>query len=858
MNDISSEPRSICLHHLIEMQAVASPDRVAWVHGSDHLSWGDLDRRANRLAHRLCQLGVGPEVTVGVFLQRSLPLLVALLAIHKAGGAYIPLDPDYPAERLAFTLEDSGVKVLLTESKLLPLLAKGDLETILVDAPWEPLADAADGSPDAQVSADSLAYLIYTSGSTGRPKGVAIRHGSAVAFMRWAAATFSPAEADGVLFSTSVCFDVSVFELFLPAVLGTTGIIIPHALGLLDLPGAERVTLLSTAPSAMTELVRLNAIPRSASTVCLAGEALPARLAEDLYRIPTVQSVWNLYGPTEDTVYSTYYRVPREVSGPPPIGRPLTGGYVPLLDAELQPVAAGERGEIFLGGVGLARGYFGRPDLTAERFVPDPGAADPGARLYRTGDMGRVRADGEIEYLGRIDHQVKIRGIRIEPREIELTLTRHPAVSEAAVVVQTWRTGPQLVAFYVLREGQTLRPDALRALVRDELPSYMNPSRFIALERLPLTPNSKVDRQSLAAMSLGEEESGAVAPRTRLELELRQMWEEILQVTPIGVTDNFFALGGHSLLAIYLMAAIRERYGRSLLPPMLLQTPTIEQLAKVIEQESPRLVHPCLVPLHAQGSKPPFFCVHGAGGNIFRLVDLARTLGEVDPQRPFWGIQAKGLMGEDEPLESVAEMAEHYIGAIRSIQPKGPYHLGGYSMGGVVAYEMALQLHDSGDGVGLLAMLDAAPRPAARLPRLDVARMTMVFARELLIPIDPQELAGLSPDQALAQVLEKGVRLRRVPLELSLGDARRYLRLLETTVEASRNYVPERPYPGVMTVFEGPVLSEGLEGRWDDLTPQRQTIPIIGDHRTMLEPPFVEVLAGLLRDTLDQADAGIA
>jgi thioesterase domain-containing protein len=291
---------------------------------------------------------------------------------------------------------------------------------------------------------------------------------------------------------------------------------------------------------------------------------------------------------------------------------------------------------------------------------------------------------------------------------------------------------------------------------------------------------------------------------------------------------------------------------------MLLQTPTIEQLAKVIEQESPRLVHPCLVPLHAQGSKPPFFCVHGAGGNIFRLVDLARTLGEVDPQRPFWGIQAKGLMGEDEPLESVAEMAEHYIGAIRSIQPKGPYHLGGYSMGGVVAYEMALQLHDSGDGVGLLAMLDAAPRPAARLPRLDVARMTMVFARELLIPIDPQELAGLSPDQALAQVLEKGVRLRRVPLELSLGDARRYLRLLETTVEASRNYVPERPYPGVMTVFEGPVLSEGLEGRWDDLTPQRQTIPIIGDHRTMLEPPFVEVLAGLLRDTLDQADAGIA
>ena len=724
-NDTAVEDAgSVCLHHLIEDCGRRSPDGVAWRKDSESLTWGELDRLANRLAHRLRRLGVGPEDLVGVFLQRSLPLVVTLVGIHKAGGAYVPLDPDYPAERLAFMLADSGAKVLVTQSELLPLLTRNDLTTVSLDPRCEVLAQEPDDPPAVRVTPENLAYLIYTSGSTGRPKGVAIRHLSGIALVRWAAATFSPAEAAGVLWSTSVCFDVSVFELFLPAVWATTGILVRHLLRLSGLPDAGRVTLVSTVPSTLAELLRLDSLPPSVQTVTLVGEPLPARLAEDLYRLPTIQRVWNVYGPTEDTVYSTFSLVPREVPGPPAIGRPIVGGRVHLLDPELRLVPLGSCGEIYLGGQGLARGYLGRLDLTAERFVPDPFGAEPGGRLYRTGDLGSYRPDGEIEYLGRVDQQVKVRGMRIEPGEIEAVLARYPGVAEAAVVVQARRTGPQLVAFYAPREGQNVSMTRLRLFLQSELPSYMVPARILPLESLPVTPNGKTDRKYLAALPV--EEAGAeaemVAPRTRMELELRQVWEEVLQVTPVSVTDNFFALGGNSLLAICLLVCVRERFGRDLPVPVLLQAPTIEQLARILEEDAPRPGHPCLVSLHPGGCKAPLYLIHdGAGGNIFRLVALARVLGEMDPERPVWGLQAKGLMGEGgPPLETVEEMAEHYIEAIRSQQPAGPYHLGGYVMSGLIAYEMALRLHDRGEQVGLVAMIDAPPRPASRLPAVDL------------------------------------------------------------------------------------------------------------------------------------------
>ncbi|MFO0760704.1 MAG: amino acid adenylation domain-containing protein [Byssovorax sp.] len=576
-------PREACLHELVEAQADATPDAVALVDGHDRITYGELERQSNRLAHALRARGVGPDVLVGVCVRRSAAMVIALLATLKAGGAYVPLDPTYPTARLGQILEDAAARVVLTESAVESVLPEHEAARILLDRDAAALAAEPDARLPKLASSRDLAYVLFTSGSTGRPKGVAIEHHSAVCLITWAKSVYGPADRAGVLLATSICFDLSVFELFLPLSSGGKLIVAENALALPGLPAAGEVTLVNTVPTAIAELVRTGGIPASVRVVCLAGEPLAMSLVSQVYAQPTIERVYNLYGPTEDTTYSTFTLVPN--GAPVTVGRPIGNGKAYILDARRRPVPIGVPGEIYLGGEGLARGYLGRPDLTAERFVPDPFHA--GERLYRTSDLGRFRTDGEIEYLGRIDHQVKVRGFRIELGEVELVMLRHSTVKEAVAVAREDAPGnKRLVAYVVASEGAQIDVTALRAFVAERLPDFMVPQVFVALEKMPLTANGKIDRKALPAPELGDSLSRVyVAPRNPVEEALVGMFAAVLKIPAeqIGVHHGFFELGGHSLLATQVMAKIRTSFGVELLLRTMFEASSPAALARRVE-----------------------------------------------------------------------------------------------------------------------------------------------------------------------------------------------------------------------------------------------------------------------------------
>jgi len=586
-------PRDRCLHELFEAQAARRPDAAAIVFDGTATTYGELNARADALAQHLRALGVGPDVAVGICMHRSADLVAALIGVLKAGGAYVPLDPRYPKERLRFILEDAGVAVLLTHGGLAENLPGRGYDIVDLDAPLPPLAERGPGAvlagawgmkpagtalgPKRVVAQHDLAYIIYTSGSTGLPKGVAIEHHSAVSFVHWVRSAFTDDDLAGVLGSTSICFDLSVFELFGTLSWGGKVVLVDNALDLASCPNRNEVTLVNTVPSIMRTLLEAQGLPESVRTVNLAGEPLRTDLVDALYASPHVRRVHDLYGPSETTTYSTF--VLRKPGQSATIGKPIANTQVYLLDPHGNPVPIRVAGELCIGGEGVARGYLNRPELTAERFVPDPFSRRPGARLYRTGDFARYRHDGNIEYLGRADSQVKLRGFRIELPEIEAVINRHENVRESAVVVREDRPGDRrLVAYVTARDGE-LRIADLKTLIERHLPHYMLPETFVALAALPLTPNGKVDRQALPEP---EYDGGSVAfepPCTPIETALADVWAEVLGVPRVGRSDNFFDLGGHSLLAAQLIGKINRALSIELTLRQLFETPNVRELA---------------------------------------------------------------------------------------------------------------------------------------------------------------------------------------------------------------------------------------------------------------------------------------
>ena len=589
-NDTAAEyPIDKCIHTLFEEQVERTPAVIAVEFRGEPLTYGDLNQRANQLAHYLIRLGLGPETSVGVCVDRSLEMLVALLGVLKAGSAYVPLDPTYPKERLRFMLEDAQASVIVTQQKYFEggqLSALTDqLQYVWIDRDWPAIKLESPANPHTHASSGSLAYVIYTSGSTGRPKGVNIEHRNTVNLLYWGRTVYGNEDLEGVLASTSICFDLSVFEMFVPLCWGGKIVLIDNILRLVDLANTSGITLVNTVPSAMTALLSVAALPRSVRTVNLAGEPLHRELVKRIHELGTVNKVYDLYGPSETTTYSTFTL--RTPDGPNTIGRPIANTQIYILDDFLQLVPVGVPGELYIGGAGVARGCWNKTELTTEHFPKESFVDGPNARLYRTGDRARYTRTGEIEFLGRIDHQVKVRGYRLELGEIEAVLSANPGVKECAVILQqrsTVNCDGVLVAYYTA-EADAPSGTELRNLLQKKLPTYMIPSEFVPVVNMPFTLNGKVDRNALRLSNIEVPKPihADVEPRNEIEQCMLQIWRDVLQHEGVGIHDNFFDLGGHSLLSIQIISKLKECFDREVPFSALFDSPTIAELSRKIE-----------------------------------------------------------------------------------------------------------------------------------------------------------------------------------------------------------------------------------------------------------------------------------
>jgi amino acid adenylation domain-containing protein len=719
----SNYPQDRCLHQLFEIKAVENPQAVAIVCQEESLTYGELEQKANQLACYLQSLGVRAETLVGVCLNRSLEMIIGLFAILKAGGAYLPLDPNYPTARLTYLLEDAGVEILLTQNKLLDRLPQTSAKIICLDRDWQNIV-AVNNNLVSNVNSHNLAYAIYTSGSTGNPKGVEIEHHSVVNTLCDIEQRFKIGSQDSILAVSSLSFDLSVYDIF--GILGSGGtVIIPQAENCpnpehwLELIVQEGVTIWNSAPALMELLIDYimandRPLPPSLRLVLLSGDRISPNLVIGLQTLNPQLEIISLGGATEASIWSIYYPVTNLASGAKtiPYGRPLNNQSFYILDRELQLMPIGATGELYIGGVGVARGYLHREQLTASKFMPNPFLKQTslnkrvgGDRLYKTGDLGRYLEDGNIEFLGRIDNQVKIRGVRVELGEIETTLLQYPGVKETLVAIAANNSQQKGIVAYCVCKSISITSRQLRDFLKTKLPEYAVPTAFVFLDALPLTPNGKINRQALLELPLNqlETENDFLPPQDRLEWQLSQIWSRILNVKPIGRNDDFFELGGTSLLALRLFEQIQSTFGKNLPLAILFQAPTIAQLASLMLDRGWSASWSSLVSIQPHGNQSPLFLIHAIGGNVLGYRWLAEALGT---ERPIYGLQARGLDGQQTPLTSIENMATSYLEEIKLIQPQGPYFLAGHSFGGFVAFEMAQQLMRQGETVAILALFD--------------------------------------------------------------------------------------------------------------------------------------------------------
>lgn len=853
--------RSATIHGLVAAQAARTPFAPAVYYGERVVSYAELERRANRLARYLRRKGISAETRVAVCLDRTDAMIVALLAILKAGGAYVPIDPTYPLSRQAFMAADSGASWIVSARSLASDFAADRSMIITIDGDAARI-EAEDAAPiGSDVTPDRLAYIIYTSGSTGQPKGVAIEHRNTVAMLHSALGQYAPDDLTVVSACASICFDYSILEIFLPLIAGGAVLVANDSLALLDAPARDRVRLLSVVPSAMSELHRSGRLPSGIRAINLAGEKLSNELVQRVYGISGVERVYNIYGPTETTTYSTYALTQRGAESDPPLGRPIANTRVYLLDRRMRPVPVGVPGEIFIGGEGVSRGYWNRPGLTQERFVTD--SFGPG-RLYRTGDLGRFRADGEIEYLGRIDHQIKIRGFRVELGEIEAALERTPGVEKAVVVADGAAPQKRLVAHFIAAPGQAPTVADLRARLAASLPSFMVPEVYLRHDAFPLTASGKIDRRALPSPEDADlQHSNYLAPETPLEQAMAEIWREILAVPRIGANDNFFRLGGHSLLALNMVLRVEAELGHSISIATLFQAPTLRELARMMTATEPSTQpkSSLLIPIQPKGSRPPVFCVGGFGVHASYLHPLGPALGE---DQPLYAIQPLDLSEDMPEVTRLEQLASRLADLVQGVQSEGPYVLSGHSAGARLALAIALELEARGPRTALVVLDMHAPvHGGARNDRwisddqlLDYLRQMKVVLGETLA-VDLEATAKMPDEQAWQHIADLLEREQLLPAGGGVPMLKRTIGLRERVFTLLADFVPSQPYSGPIVLLSVanrhriglPRISPESWQAYCSRPIESHIVP--GDHFTMLREPHVAVVAAHLRRVVD-------
>jgi len=861
-NNTDREYPQRSVQSLFEVQAERNPSAVAVAFESQEMTYGELDRRANQLAQYLQKLGVKQGVLVGVFVDRSMDLVIALLGVLKAGGAYVPIDPMYPSERISYVLADSAASILLTQEELAHKVPAVGARVVSIDTDWVEIACESIQPPCDTVSPEDLAYVTYTSGSTGKPKAVQIPHGALTNLLCSMREKPGLSCDDIFLAVTTISFDIAALELFLPLCVGAKIVIASRTVAadgrrLLGCLADSGATVIQATPITFRLLVEAGWSGNSKLKILCGGEALPRELANQL--LDRSASLWNMYGPTETTIWSSTLQVQRGTDSVR-IGPPIHNTQFYVLDVHGQLVPRGVPGELHIGGAGLALGYLGRPELTADRFIPNPFQTDRNDRLYRTGDLVRRIPDGSFEFLGRLDGQIKLRGFRIELGEIESVLREHHGVRDCAVVARDEFAGAMcLVAYIVAEPSQAPSTSELLGVLKQKLPGHMVPSKLIFVECIPLTPNGKVDRQRLPAPEK-ERTQNSPLPRDSLEARLAAIWEELLGVHPIGVRDNFFELGGDSLSALRLLYQIERRLHKNISVPSLFEAPTIEDLANILQRHGQSAAPSYLVPLQTNGFGTPLFCVHGLSGELFDFVELARCLG---PHRPVYGLQARIVNGRP-VAHSLKAMAATYVGEIRSLQPEGPYLLAGHSAGGTIALEIAQQMRASGQPVAMVVALDALyPGYLRELPSRAWTRRIAFHLRKLA-RLDRNEILGYlrQRGQTMKEWVQRKIwqtRFRSYP-----AGARTLPGSLAKVDEIHRHAIKEyapQAYDGRVVLFrcmERRVVDADFE---DDLgwskgvTGSLVIHEVPGDHVTMLAMPLVQGLAEKLEVYLKDACA---
>jgi len=859
-------PRDVPLAKLIEDQVGRTPDAIAVVHGEERLSYRELNARANRLARELVKHGAGPDKLVGICVDRSIGMMIALLAIVKSGAGYLPLDPFLPPDRLSYTMRDSGVATLITQESVRQSLPQFAGHVISIDGDADTWMLNNDTNLDVSVLPAQLGYVIYTSGSTGRPKGVELSRGSLINLLwsmrKWLALT----ESDRILAVTTISFDIAGADVWLPWLVGARTIIASRdqtADGdqLCALISRHNVTFLQATPVTWRLLLGAGWRGKDDMQIVCTGEAMPADLATRL--VPIVHRLWNLYGPTETTIWSTGYHVKRG-DEPILIGRPVANTRCYILDAYLQPVPIGAVGELYIAGDGLALGYRNRPDLTAEKFIPDP--FHPGRKMYRTGDLARYHADGNIECLGRTDHQVKIRGFRIELGEIENLLKQHPAVAEAVVVAREDVPGDKrLVGYLVARQGPVDFME-LRAYLKDSLPEYMIPAAFVSLASIPLTPNGKIDRKALPAPDENSitAHTARILPRTYIEKQLSEIWEETFSITQVSVEDDFFELGGHSLLALTMMAKITQVFGKQLPLNALFESPTIAKLAKHLEGDQKKVGQHTLVSIQATGSRPPIYWIPGGAAlGLFRLRHIVSRLG---PDQPVYGLGSSHPKSLQD-VEGVELRAANYLELVRQVQPHGPYCIAGFCAGGRVAYEMAQRLRADGEEVAFVGMINCwfpnYPTGRIRLLRAKMQRLrhqlrTARAGDPMLIGYIRSKVQSRR-NAAIERRKRAATRSQIEQSGFQTTDVVQNQVLLDATIQKFELYEP-RHYPGRVSLFISEDeavagVSRDLDPRfaWTSHVASYEVRVFPGGHEAVLEMPYAITFAETLKAALDDA-----